>query len=270
MYWGQTFYIWWFWRAKRVGQPHKFCNCDHQIPRHSKRSALFTTSMARGWILFFAMKTLRSYIILVGIFYQLLIQTFSFSSKIHLIIDNMSITTHLIMMFFPSIVHIINWYFEFINPSWLLNSKRQQPRRNLLKIYRKQFYGQKNIKKFFPTNNQFLEKTDEATCPMTTGQKEINWYLLSNLRCYLTQKKNRRKTKFESDSFKICANSGASYCATPDEIYFIPGTYKHLTGVKISGISKGIKVAGCRPGSWIFKMTRRRILKWLLNAFYIF
>ena len=57
--------------------------------------------------------------------YQLLIQKFSFSSNIYLAIKNMIITTLLIMMLLISIVHILNFCFEFINPSWLLNSKRQ-------------------------------------------------------------------------------------------------------------------------------------------------
>ena len=55
----------------------------------------------------------------------------------------MIVTTHLIMMSLTSIVHIINCYFEFINPYWLLNSKRK-PLHNVLKRYRKQFYRQKN------------------------------------------------------------------------------------------------------------------------------
>ena len=137
-------HIWWLWTAKRVGRPLKSCDCAHQVPRHSKRSALFTTSMALGLILFCEMKTLVSYIILVGIFYQLLIQTFSFSCNIYRTIDNMIITTHLIMIFLPSIVQIINCYFEFINPSWLINRK-PQPRRFFLKRYRKKFY-QREIK----------------------------------------------------------------------------------------------------------------------------
>ena len=124
-------------------------------------------SMVLGWILFLATKIPGSYIILVGIFYQLLIQNFSFSCNIYLTIDNIIIKTHLIMMLLPSMVHIINWCFESINPSWLLNSK-QQPHKNLLKRYRNQFYRQKiKIRKFFPTKNQPLENTNEATWPIT-------------------------------------------------------------------------------------------------------
>ena len=199
--------------------------------------------MYLGWILFCAMKTLGSYIIPVGIFYQLLIKKISFSCNIYLTIDNMIITTHVIMMLYPSIFHNLNCYFESIKISWLLNSNRQ-PCQNLLKKYRKQLYRQKiKISKFFQTNNQLLEKTDETTCPMTTQHPEINRNFLSNLRCHLDPKKHRRK-RFDTNSFDICADSSASSCATPDKIDFIPGTYKNLTGVIINGISEGIKVAG--------------------------
>ena len=130
--------------------------------------------MALGWILYCAMKTLGSYILLVEIFYQLLIQTLSFSRNIYLTIDNMIIITHLIMIFLTSIVHIQNHCFEFINPHWLLNNKGRSCQ-NMLKIYRKQLYQQKlKIRKFFPTNNQLLEKTDEATRPKTNKLSD-NW-----------------------------------------------------------------------------------------------
>ena len=179
--------------------------------------------MALGWILFWAMKKLGSYSILVGIFYQLLIHIFSFSHNIYFPIDNMIITICLIRIFLPSIVHILNCYFEFIKPSWLLNSKLK-PRQNVLESYRNQFYQQKiKIIKFIPTNNQLLEKTDIATCPMTKGHPEINWDLLSFFCCHLSPKKHGRK-KFDTDSFDICANYNASSCATPNEIDLIPGT----------------------------------------------
>ena len=83
---------------------------------------------------------------------------------------------------------------------------------------------------------------------MTKQHPEINQDILSNLRCYFSPKKH---------SFDICANSGALYCATPDEIDFIPGTYKHLTGVKINGIDEGLKVAGLGSVCWIFQDDKR-------------
>ena len=74
-------------------------------------------SMDLGWILFFTMKTLGNCIILVEIFYQLLIQMFSFSHNIYHPIDNMIIIIHFIMLFLSYIVYIQNCYFESINPS---------------------------------------------------------------------------------------------------------------------------------------------------------
>ena len=74
---------------------------------------------------------------------------------------------------------------------------------------------------------------------------------------------------FDIDSFKICADSGASSCVTPDEIDFIIGTYKYLTGVKINGIAEGIKVAGCGSVSWIFQDDKKQdielIIEWVLH-----
>ena len=76
--------------------------------------------------------------------------------------------------------------------------------------------------------------------------------------------------KLDTDSFEICADYGASSCAAPNEIDFIPGTYKFLTGVTINVIAEGIKVTGCGSVSWILMITRRRILNLLLNKFSIF
>ena len=59
--------------------------------------------------------------------------------------------------------------------------------------------------------------------------------------------------KFDTNSFEICANSVASYCATTNEIDFITGTYKHFSGVTINGIAEGLKVAGCGSVSYIFQ-----------------
>ena len=92
---------------------------------------------------------------------------------------------------------------------------------------------------------------------MTKRHLEINRNLLSNLRCCLTPKKDWIKTKFDTDNFKICADSGALSCATPDEIDLILGTYKHLNNVTINGIAEGIKVAGCGSVSWIFQYDKK-------------
>ena len=80
-------------------------------------------SLSLGWIMFSTMKKLGSYIILVKIFYQILIQIFSFSGTIYLHINKVIIKIHLIIIFLPSIVHIIYLCVRFINSPWLLNIK---------------------------------------------------------------------------------------------------------------------------------------------------
>ena len=100
---------------------------------------------------------------------------------------------------------------------------------------------------------------------MTEQHPEINRYILSNLRWYLAPKKHSRKKKFDTESFEICDNSGASYCATPNEIDFIPGTYKQFTSATINGISEGLKVAGCGSVSWIFQDDKRENIELIIE-----
>ena len=59
--------------------------------------------------------------------------------------------------------------------------------------------------------------------------------------------------KFDTNYFKICADSGASFCATSDEIDSIRGTYTNLTSVTTNGIAEGLKVADCGSVSWILQ-----------------
>ena len=177
----------------------------------------------------------------------------------------MIIRIHLIMLFLPSIVHIVNLYFGFINSPLIFNIK-QQPRWNLLKKYRKRLYRKKiKTRNFCPTNNQLLEKTDKSTFLMTKGHPEINTYLLSYLRYYLALKKHWRKIVFDTGSFDICANYGASSCATPDEIDFIPGNYKFFTGVTINGIAEVVKAVGHTYCFWIFQDDKRESIELIIE-----
>ena len=84
-----------------------------------------------------------------------------------------------------------NILFQFINPSWILNIKRQ-----LVTICWRDIESDsidKKIINLIPTNNQLIENTDKATCPMTKRHPEINRYLLSNLLWYLAPKKYWKK-----------------------------------------------------------------------------
>ena len=100
---------------------------------------------------------------------------------------------------------------------------------------------------------------------MTTRHLEINRYLLSNLRCYLAPKKHWKRNKIDTDSFDISADSGSSSCATPDDIDFIPGSYKHLTGVSINNIDEGLNVEGCGSVSLIFEDDKKENIEIIIE-----
>ena len=100
---------------------------------------------------------------------------------------------------------------------------------------------------------------------MTKWHPEINQDLLSSLRCYLAPKEHWRKIKFDTNSLEISADSGDSSSATSDEIYFIPGTNKNLTGVTNNGISEGLKVAGCGLFSWIFQDDKKENIELIIE-----
>ena len=100
---------------------------------------------------------------------------------------------------------------------------------------------------------------------MMTRHSEINRDLLTNLPCYLATKKHWRKIKFATNSFGLFANSVASYCATPDEINFIPGTYKHSTSITINGISEGLKFSGCVSVSWGFQDDKKENIEIIIE-----
>ena len=77
--------------------------------------------------------------------------------------------------------------------------------------------------------------------------------------------RNIGQKKFYTESFNICANYGASSCATINEINFIPGSYKHLTGVTINGIYEGLKVSGCGSVSWIFQNDKKENIELIIE-----
>ena len=191
--------------------------------------------------------------ILVGTFYQLLLQTFFFARKNYPPVDNIVISVYIGMLFLPNIAYKTNHYYNFL-PPFLRNNGKRKPRRNIFKQYSKQFYRRKiKIRNFSQKNKKLLKHTDESTRPMTTRHPEMNNELLSHLQCYLAPKQHWKKIMFDTDSFEVCADSGASSSSTQDKNDFIPGTYKTLDGVTINGIASGLNVEGYGSVSWVFK-----------------
>ena len=70
---------------------------------------------------------------------------------------------------------------------------------------------------------------------------------------------------FDTGSFDICPNYGASSCATPDEIVFIPGNYKCFTGVTINGIAEVVKAVGHTYFFWIFQDDKRESIELIIE-----
>ena len=54
-------------------------------------------------------------------------------------------------------------------------------------------------------------------------------------------------------------------CGTPDEIDFIPGTYKKITGVTIKGFAEWLKVAGCGSVSCIFQDDKNKNIEIIIE-----
>ena len=57
---------------------------------------------------------------------------------------------------------------------------------------------------------------------------------------------------FDSDSFPMVFNSGASSNSTSHKDNFVPGTFIPLSGVSVSGITLGLAVSGYGTISWKF------------------
>ena len=98
-------------------------------------------------------------------------------------------------------------------------------------------------------------------------RKDIQKWIETSYQIYaaILLQRNIGENKFWYQSFHICANFGAWYCATPDKIYCIPDTYKYLTGLTINGISERIKAAGCGSFSWIFQDDKKENIEIIIE-----
>ena len=76
-----------------------------------------------------------------------------------------------------------------------------------------------------------------------------------------------RNTILDIKSFEICVNSGASFCATPDETDFITSTNENLIGVPVIRISGGLKVVSCWSVSWIFQYDKKEHIELIIELF---
>ena len=90
-------------------------------------------------------------------------------------------------------------------------------------------------------------ETDEFHAPFQYRSLQDNHILLNAISLQLGF-----STNFDTDSFSLIVDSGASSTATPCKDNFIEHIYKPLNGVTISGIRSGLNASGI--GSVLYKM----------------
>ena len=94
---------------------------------------------------------------------------------------------------------------------------------------------------------RFLSESDEFIQLTVFRSHQKNVFLLKALGSNFSN-----TTAFDTDSFALVLDSGASSSAALYKSNFIDGTYKPLSSIIISGIASGLEVAGI--GSTLYKI----------------
>ena len=87
-----------------------------------------------------------------------------------------------------------------------------------------------------------LHQTNESYDNVNTLQRNAWRRQLTQLDAFKTSLNWRNSFTFDSDSFPIVYDSGASSTSTFNKSDFVPGTFKPLSGVVVSGIASGLAV----------------------------
>ena len=94
--------------------------------------------------------------------------------------------------------------------------------------------------------------TDEYQRPVTMRDSHLNKLLFSELSAYVAKPtKHVKTTFFDSDSFEVCVDSGASSTCTMERNDFLPDTFQPISGHVINGISSGLEVLGVGTVRWV-------------------
>ena len=95
---------------------------------------------------------------------------------------------------------------------------------------------------------KFLAQTDETEPPIQafTRAEELERFSLFSA----TLQKVNKIINFDSDSFRLLVDTGASSSATNCKEDFLPGTYTEIKGVVIKGISSGLVAKGYGTVAW--------------------
>ena len=106
----------------------------------------------------------------------------------------------------------------------------------------------------------FLAKSDEFHQPAYFRTPESNIKLLNAV-----SNTSMNHISFNTDSYPLVIDSGASSSATPFKSDYIDSTYKTLEGVIISGIASGLKTASIGSVSYKIKDDNRNSIDLEIN-----
>lgn len=95
---------------------------------------------------------------------------------------------------------------------------------------------------------RFLQESDEGKFPSQFRSPDLNGLILSAIE----NSNSASHIAFNTDSFSAISDCGASSSATPFLEDYVPGTYKPLKGITISGIALGLSASGI--GTIIYKI----------------
>ena len=91
------------------------------------------------------------------------------------------------------------------------------------RIFTTKWFSQPN-EKFHPKKQSTALNYQQSDFSNDETTSRNKWRLLIKFTTLSCSKKTLGKKKFDTDSFDICADFGASSCATPGKIDIIPGT----------------------------------------------
>ena len=97
-----------------------------------------------------------------------------------------------------------------------------------------------------------MHHTDEKHTPTVSRTPLQNKMLLQSLEAMQAPRRQHKNVHFDSDSFDICVDTGASLTFTPSKEDFISDSCVPLEGATTNGIASGLPIAGYGTIRWVF------------------
>ena len=123
-------------------------------------------------------------------------------------------------------------------------------------------FQQTHINSIFNLQSQqdILLHTDESYDNVNKSRRKL-WKLQYNQLINFNASLNKKNCfLFDSDSFPVVFDSGASSTSTDTKDDFIPGTFVAIEGVSVSGIASGLEVKGYGSVNWNFYTIKGEVI----------